>query len=187
MSPEAVLRQVVRALEEVGIDYMLTGSFAGSYHGVPRATQDIDLVIDATEAQVLSFARRLAATGFYVSEDAARDAVSLRGQFNVIDQSRGWKVDLILRKDRPFSRSEFSRRTVEEAFGFPLYMATAEDTVLAKLEWSKIGESEQQLRDVVGIVQSQGHRLDEEYIRTWAEELNLMDDWERVKERAAGE
>ena len=184
MTPEAVLRQVIGALERAGIEYMLTGSFASSYHGVPRATQDIDLVIDGNEDQILGFARELSAAGFYVSEVAATEAVSLRGPFNVIDQSTGWKVDLILRRDRPFSRNEFSRRTLEEAFGFPLFVATAEDTLLAKLEWSGLVDSEQQLRDAVGIVRSQGERLDRAYIRRWARELGLMDQWERVSERA---
>lgn len=185
MSHEDVLREVIDALEEAGVAYMLTGSFAGSYHGVPRATQDIDLVIAGAEDQVARFTRTLVAAGFYADEDAAREAVSRRGQFNVIDPSRGWKVDLILKRDRPFSRSEFERRRLELAFGLHLFMATAEDMILAKLEWSTLGESEQQLRDAAGIVRAQGDRLDEAYIRQWAEELGLMDRWQQVKNRVA--
>lgn len=74
------------------MDYMLTGSFAGSYHGIPRATQDIDLVIHETEDQVIRFAAMIGDAGFYVSQEAAREAVQSRGQFNVVDRSGGWKA-----------------------------------------------------------------------------------------------
>lgn len=187
MNLEAILRQIIGLLEQADINYMLTGSFAGAYHGVPRATQDIDVVIDGSEDQIVRFVRGAEASGFYVSEEGAKGAVATRGQFNVIDRSTGWKVDLIMRKERPFSQEEFSRRTREDVLGFPIYMATAEDTILAKLEWARLGESERQLRDVIGIIRSRDEGLDREYIEKWAKELDVLEEWKVAEQRAAEE
>ncbi len=104
MTAEEVFRRVVDALQHTGIPYMLTGSFASAFHGVPRATQDIDMVIAPTVDQVRALVRLLPASEYYVDEDAALDAHRRQGQFNVVDFASGWKIDLIIRKSRPFSR-----------------------------------------------------------------------------------
>lgn len=183
MSPGEALRGIVAALDEAGVDYMLTGSFAGSYHGIPRATQDIDFVVDPTDEELARLVGLLETQDYYVSLDAAREALEVRGQFNAIDRTTGWKIDLIIRKDRPFSREEFSRRREESPLGFSLEVATAEDVLLAKLEWAKQTGSEQQMGDVVGILSSQGESLDRTYIEKWVEELELEDEWEAAQER----
>lgn len=54
-------------------------------------------------------------------------------------------------------------------------MATAEDTVLAKLEWARLGGSDRQVRDVVEILRIQGHTLDHGYLDRWAEDLGLAE------------
>ena len=92
----------------------------------------------------------------------------------------GWKADLILRKERPFSRAEFERRQPADIAGVPVYVATAEDTIVAKLEWARAGESERQLRDVIGILEVSGERLDRDYIARWIAELGLHALWDRA-------
>lgn len=186
MSPAEALRGIVAALEEAGVAYMLTGSFAGSYHGIPRATQDIDLVVDPTGEALERLVGVLEAQDYYVSLDAAREALEARGQFNAIDRRSGWKIDFIIRKDRPFSREEFSRRTEENPLGFSLEVATAEDVLLAKLEWAQQTGSEQQMGDAAGILSSRGESLDRPYIEKWVRELALEDEWEAAQERARG-
>ena len=89
----------------------------------------------------------------------------------------GWKVDLILREERPFIRSEFERREAAEISGVEVHVATAEDTIIAKLEWAQAGESERQLRDVVGILELSGEGLDRSYIERWIDELGLRALW----------
>ena len=99
---------------------------------------------------------------------------------NVIDLATGWKADFIIRKDRPFSREEFGRRQKVEMFGTAVFVATAEDTVVAKLEWARLGQSERQLRDVAAVVEVSGDGLDFEYVEKWVVELGLEDEWGRV-------
>lgn len=169
-----VFRRIVGALDRAGIPYMLTGSFASSYHGSPRATQDIDLVIAPSPDQVRALVRLLPAAEYYVDEDAALDAQRRQGQFNVIDFATGWKVDLIVRKARPFSRTEFDRREFVDFQGMKLAIATAEDVLIAKLEWAKMGRSQRQVDDAAGILRVRSGQLDLDYVRTWARDLDLL-------------
>jgi len=111
----------------------------------------------------------------------AREALRARRQFNVIDAASAFKVDLIVRKNRPFSFEEFARRQPAELAGIPVALATAEDTILSKLEWAKQGGgSERQLGDVAGIIDVKGSELDREYIHRWAAALGVLDLWRRA-------
>jgi hypothetical protein len=174
------LAAILFELDRFGIPHMLAGSFASTYHGDPRTTNDIDLVIDPSRGALEGFVRGLDPERFYVSAEAARTAIERRGQFNVVLLDSGWKADLIVRKDRPFSRCEFQRRQPAEIAGVALFVATAEDTIVAKLEWARAGESERQLRDVVGILEVSGEGLDRDYIARWVAELELQPLWDRA-------
>src|SRR5687768_4478546 len=109
-TPQDLLRAMQDALRTARIDYMVVGSFASSVHGVPRTTHDLDLVIDPSPAQLATFVAALDPDLYYVDADVARDALQRRSMFNVIDTYSGWKVDFVIRKDRPFSIEELERR-----------------------------------------------------------------------------
>ena len=179
--PGRFLSRIVAALDGVGVPHMLAGSFASGIHGTPRSTQDIDIIVDPTFDSLDRFLEALAGDDAYFDADVARDELKRRGQFNVIDTGTFWKADLIFRKARPFSRSELDRRVPAKVLGVDVFVATAEDTVLAKLEWSKLGESERQLRDVSGIVQVKGAALDLAYVERWLDELGVRELWDRVR------
>lgn len=148
---------------------------------MPRSTQDIDVVIDPSASSLDAFLAALLPADYYLDSDAAHDALRRRSQFNIIDMETGWKVDLIVRKARPFSVEEFRRREAAELFGTKVYLATAEDSIIAKLEWAKLGDSERQLRDVAGIMSVRGAALDRAYIEHWVAALGLEDQWSRVQ------
>jgi hypothetical protein len=175
----SVLGRITDSLGRAGIPFMVAGSFASTTHGLPRSTQDLDLVIEPPGlAAIHALVRSLPKDQYYVDEDAASDAYARRGMFNVIDQTTGWKIDLIIRKERPFSSLEFSRRTPIVLAGVPVFVATAEDTVVAKLEWSDLaGGSERQRRDIAGILASLGEQLDRAYVEKWVRELGLEREW----------
>lgn len=171
---------IVTELDRFEIPYMLAGSFASTYYGDPRTTHDIDIVVSPTRQQLQNLVSGLDPNRFYVSETAAAEAWGRRGMFNVVLFDLGWKVDLILRRDREFSRSEFERRRRVKVGGLEVWMASAEDTIVAKLEWARAGESERQVRDVVGILQLSGESLDRGYIERWVVELGIDELWRRV-------
>lgn len=176
---EAVVALVLSELDALCIPYMLVGSFASTRHGAPRMTQDADIVIEAELARLLELARRLA-SAFYVSEPAVREATRRRGMFNLIHLETGLKIDLILRKERAFSVEELRRREAGPLGGRVVFFATAEDTVLSKLEWAKRGASDRQSLDAQRVVQVQGARLDWGYMRVWARELDVTDLLDRL-------
>lgn len=176
----AVLARVVRLLADAGIPYMITGSLASSVHGRPRTTYDADIVIEPSREALDRLVSELQASGFYVDAGVAREALRARRQFNVIATTSAFKVDLIVRKDRPFSREEFRRRRPGDLGGTPVSLATPEDTILSKLEWARKGGSDRQLEDAAGIVAVQGAALDRAYIQRWANVLGVVDLWRRV-------
>jgi hypothetical protein len=102
--------------------------------------------------------------------------------FNVIDNATGWKVDFIVRKNRPFSREEFRRRQALTLLGVPVFVASAEDTIVAKLEWSLLGGgSERQRRDVAGILETAAGSIDIPYVEQWVRDLGLEVEWDTVR------
>ncbi|MGD8371430.1 MAG: hypothetical protein PVF76_13675 [Syntrophobacterales bacterium] len=172
MTPEETLQLLLAKLDQCSIPYMITGSFASNMHGVPRATYDADVVIDADRKSLDEFIESLAEQ-FYVSQETARDALARERMFNVVHLETGFKVDLIIKKRRAFSQEEFSRREQAIYLGEPRWFATAEDVILAKLEWSKLGDSERQFIDALNVAKIQGDKLDKVYLEKWARELDL--------------
>jgi hypothetical protein len=180
VSLAAFLQHIVRVLEASGVPYMLTGSLAAAYYAIPRATQDVDVVVDGDASDIANAVSRFLADGLYVSPEAAAEAVATRGQFNVIDSETGWKADVIIRKQRPFSEMEFSRRGSAHLLGVELTIVTLEDLVIAKLEWASKGESEHQLRDVAQLLRAGGDVMDRKYVERWVASLGLTGQWTRV-------
>ena len=181
MSASEILRTVVTQLDAAGIPFMLTGSVAAAAYGAGRATMDVDLVIDATSAQLRRLVAALSGPDVYVSGDAALQALADQSMFNVIDSATGWKADLIIRKARPFSVTEFGRRTPLEFDGMQLWVATVEDVIVAKLEWAKTGGSARQLEDVSALVRVAGDALDLGYIERWVAALGLVPQWQAAR------
>jgi hypothetical protein len=176
---QGLLERLVRLLDAANVPFMIAGSFASSAHGLPRTTQDLDVVVDPPNPQALeALVRSMTSDLYYVDADAARDAMRRRSTFNVIDHASGWKVDFIVRKNRAFSRDEFGRRMRLALLDVPVYVASPEDTIVAKLEWSKqSGGSERQRRDIAGILATVGEQLDRAYVERWVRDLDLVDEW----------
>ena len=175
MSLAEFLGRLTGALDAADVPYMVCGSVASFFHGVPRTTQDLDLVVELRVSDLPRLLEHFPDTDFYVSEHAARDAARFRRQFNIIDLNTAWKADLIVKKPRAFSKMEFERRIRVQMMGSDVWVASAEDTILAKLEWSKDSRSDRQLNDARGIVSVQGDRLDQDYLTAWAAELGVTE------------
>lgn len=184
MKREDFLARLVDALEHVGIPYMVTGSFASSAHGRPRSTEDIDVVIAPTEDQLRAFIALFPSNAYYADEQDALEALQYGSQFNIIDFASSWKADLIIRKEREFSRHEFHRRELHSIQDLRIFVTTAEDVLIAKLEWAQLGGSDRQLEDVAGIIERQGVDLDRGYVERWVAELGLNEQWQKALGKA---
>lgn len=172
----SVALQCAEAFENAGVGYFLGGSLASSLQGEPRATNDIDFVVELRANQIPPLALALGAD-FDVDEESLREAVARRGSWNIFHLPSVTKVDLFLLRQGDFDASEFSRRrrVVLTDDGRGLFIKSPEDSVLRKLLWFRDGgeTSSTQWRDIVQLLRLGAGQLDMSYLHTWAGKLGI--------------
>lgn len=184
-----ILYQFARILDELGIRYVVVGSFASSARGQPRATIDADIVAEVTRDHSRILAERLAGD-YYADEVAIHRAVLDRSMFNAIHLETMFKFDIYVADSHGFDEQQLLRALPEHIKPDsidPICVATAEDTVLAKLVWFKKGDktSEKQWSDVLGVLGVQRDALDLEYLSKWANGLGISDLLEKAISESA--
>ncbi len=185
MSQQELLTKVIQTLDRVGIQYMLTGSVVSSLQGEPRSTHDIDMVIAIPRSQAMELVEAFPPADFYLDEDSILDAISRQSMFNLIDVKAGDKVDFWILTDHPFDQTRFSRKISEKFMGIEMRVSTPEDTILAKLRWTKLsGGSEKQFTDALRVYEVQYGRLDIDYLEHWVRKLDIESLWKRLAEEA---
>lgn len=184
MTQAELLRYLVDVLETLGVRYMIGGSQAAVYYGEPRFTQDIDVVAELAVTQLPDVLERFPPEEFYVSEDAAREAIETRGQFNIVHPGSGLKIDVFVNKDTAYDRLRLDRRErLPLVPGRDAYFARPEDLILYKLLYFREGGSELHIRDIVGILRVSGSTVDTRYITEWADRLGVRALWDSVLKR----
>jgi uncharacterized nucleotidyltransferase DUF6036 len=183
-SPFLVLSQVARILERYEITYVLVGSLASSMHGIYRSTADIDLLADIKPEHVRPLLDALNKS-FHVDDHAMQQAVEQRRSFNAIHFDSVFKVDIFIPKGDDFARKQLERRQLRKIAPDSdqfVYVATAEDTILAKLRWYRDGGevSSTQWSDVLGILGVTDLNLEFDYLREWSDRLGVRDLLERA-------
>jgi hypothetical protein len=171
--PLRVTLAVAKALERMGIPYFVGGSLASSAHGVARATLDANIVAKLEPRLAGRFVKELGSE-FYA------DAAMRWSSFNVIHIATAFKVDVFVPRATAYADIEMERRqsyVIDESTGESIAFSTAEDTLLAKLQWYRQGNevSERQWRDALGIMRVVGKNLDGSYLSRWAVELGVAD------------
>ena len=166
-----VLKIVAERLRRAGIAYMVTGSVAMNHDAVPRMTRDIDLVVELSATDVDRVCQ-LFEGDFYVDSQAIHRAVEDPATFNMIHTALVVKVDVVVRKDTEYRRTEFARRRRLTIEGHELFVVAPEDLILSKLDWARESRSALQLADVRNLAESVTD-LDRQYLTEWMERLGL--------------
>lgn len=179
-----ILREVVAVFDRLNIAYALGGSMASSLHGIARFTQDADVTVAPFPGNEPAFALALGPE-YYLSLPAIQDAVRDRTWFNIIHTQRGFKVDVFVQKDNAFEQTALARRQpieLTDVPGHPLFVHSAEDVVLFKLVWYRLGNetSSQQWHDIIGVMRVQGARLARAYLAHWSSQLQVAELYARA-------
>lgn len=179
-----LLKLLADFFESEGIPYCVVGSVAAFRYGEPRFTQDVDILADIPLEKVGVLFERFPSADFYISENAVREAVLRKFQFNIIVPAAGIKADIIISKNSIFDRGRIKRATALTAGSDTLIRyATPEDIILKKLEYYQMGESVKHVRDILGILRIQQDKIDRDYIRHWVNEMSLQAEWAMILEK----
>ena len=182
--PIEVTLKVTQVLESLGIPYLISGSLASTLYGMIRTTQDSDIVAEMRIEHLQSFVSALQGE-FYLDEEMIAESIQRHTSFNIIHRETMFKVDVFIPQPRPFLQSQLIR-SQKQTFQFETEVsakfASPEDTILAKLEWYRLGGevSERQWRDILGVLNLQGDRLDFQYLHNWAGRMGIQDLLRRV-------
>lgn len=171
-----VLRRVTQVLQRLGIDYVVGGSLASSALGIPRSTNDADLVADIRPEHVDALVSALK-DEFYADAGMISEATDHLGSFNLIHYSTAHRVDVFVSGTDDFRRAQIRRAQQRELAGTTLPFTSPEDTVVAKLHWYRMGGevSERQWRDVLEVLAAQRGRMDLQYLHETASALGVAD------------
>ncbi len=180
-----LLIKVLTLLNENQIDYMITGSLVSSIQGEPRATHDVDIVVNMTDTAVPALIKTFQLPDYYISELAIKEAIQHKSMFNLLDTTEGDKADFWILTDEPFDQSRFARKKEEKILGFSMKISTPEDTILMKLRWANLsGGSEKQFTDALRVYEIQYQNLDLNYMEAWSKTLQVKELWDRIKQEA---
>lgn len=184
MGPYELLQKVIEALDRLDIPYLVTGSVATMAYGEPRMTNDIDVVAAVEERHIPGLLAAFPPDEFNLSEEAIRDAIRRRLQFNIIHPSSGLKVDIILRKGTPFDISRFNRiRRIKPAESYTANFAAPEDIIIMKMQYYRDGGPEKHLRDIAGMLKISREEMDLDYIADWSHRLGLTSIWNMILDK----
>jgi hypothetical protein len=188
MAQQELLATVLGVLDRLSIPYVVTGSWASSLQGEPRSTHDIDLVVALEAGQISELLAAFDDADYYLSDVSMKEAIRNQSMFNLLDLRGGEKVDFWICTTEPWDQERFSRRIATHLFGRDVWITTPEDTILAKLRWSKLsGGSEKQYNDALRVYEVQLPHLDIEYIAAWSHRLDVDDLWRRLTTEADAE
>lgn len=173
MEQQELLLCTVEILDRLKIPYMITGSFAVNFYGIPRTTHDIDVVVQIHAADVRRLARQFPAD-FYADAEMMQRAIEQQFMFNVIDPASGLKIDFWILKRDVYDAERFRRRRAQTIFERTVWMPSPEDVILSKLLWYKEAQTDKHLNDARGVWELQKEWLDQTYLHTWAYKLSVQ-------------
>jgi hypothetical protein len=175
----SAIDMIIECFERLGIDYYIGGSVASSAYGIARATMDVDLIAKIETKHVDNLVKALE-KNYYIDAGMITNAIQEKSSFNLIHLETMLKIDVFILRNQPYDLKAFERRqtdTLDEEIARKFYLSSPEDVILSKLQWYHLGGrlSQQQWKDVLGVLKVQGDRLDLKYLKYWASKLNLSD------------
>jgi hypothetical protein len=183
ISYEDFVHKVIAALEAAGVRYMIGGAVAAWAWGEPRATLDLDVVVDIPHNAVTRLSEELKLRDMLVPADIILENIQEKRAdipINAIDRLSGYKADLYpLREGDELRRAAFGRRQMID-LGAPLgkvFLHAPEDLIIYKLWYYSLSQQTKHIRDIASIVLTLGDELDTGIIDYWAQKKGLSTLW----------
>ena len=166
---------------------MIGGAIAEWAWGEPRATQDLDVVINLPIKSIGKFSKELEKRDMLVPADIILDTIAEDRAdipLNAIHMHSGLKADLyLMREGDALRQSAFQRRILID-YGLPIgkvYVHSPEDLILYKLMYLGISGQPKHARDITAILKANRDKIDFEYIQEWVMQLGLGSTWEELQ------
>lgn len=173
---ESITLRVVNALEACGIPFLLSGSFASNYYGIPRSTRDADFVMQSQRAVGPEIVKQLGddfqlepQLSFETNTGTFRQVLRLK--------KKTFKVELFLLSQDPHDQARFSRRRTVPLFERQVWLPSPEDVIVTKLRWAR-GKDKDDARDVMAVQQD---KLDWAYIEEWCRRHGTLPLMEEIR------
>jgi hypothetical protein len=167
--------EVIDALDQVGIPYMLVGSMSSNLYGIPRSTQDADFVIELGDKSISKLAQILAPI-YRLEAQMSFETMTGTHRYILERRDQKFKIELFMVSADPHDRSRFSRRTTVVSYGRRIVYPTAEDVIVTKLRWRRPKDTD----DLKGVLTVQKGKLDLDYIRSWCDRHGSREAFERL-------
>lgn len=168
MTSDEAAAAVIDALESLRVPYMLVGSFASNYYGVPRATQDIDLVVQARGETICAVAKELGPR-FRLDPQISFETVTATSRLVLYVSQIPFEVEFFLLSDDAHDQQRFARRQRVVLLNRQTFLPTVEDMIITKLRWWMEARRTKDLDDARGMIAVQGSRIDWAYVDEWCD------------------
>lgn len=194
MSPDQLaytefVRLVIEALEAAGVGYLVGGAVAAWAWGEPRATMDLDLVVDIPLESVNKLSNELEKRDMLVPAEIFLESILEHRSdipINAIHMHSGFKADLYpVRPGDELRQSAFQRRKridLGPKIG-EIYLHSPEDLIIYKLWYYSLSQQTKHLRDITSIVHALGDELDYQYLEHWVDRKGLNTLWAELLAR----
>ena len=185
------LKLILESLELAGVEYLIGGAIAEWAWGEPRATQDLDIVIDLPIEAVGRFSKELEKRNMLVPVNIILDAMMEDRAdipLNAIHRHSGFKADLYLMRDGDELRQSAFQRRVMVDYGPPIgkvFVHSPEDLILYKLMYLGLSGQPKHARDIAAILRAKKNQVDFEYIEEWVTRLGLGSVWKEMEDAIA--
>lgn len=180
MNQAQALKYAIKLLNKAKFPYMITGAYAVSYYGEPRATHDLDIVMEISRTDVDKICRIFGAGGYEFDRNMIENAATYHSHFTVIHSDSNLRIDFWMVRNKNEDRARFARRRKIKLFDLPTAMISPEDIILVKLKWFAESKNIKHFNDAAGIIRVQQGKLDFPYIAEWLETLGIKGFWRKA-------
>jgi hypothetical protein len=181
MTTQEIVRKMVDSLAELGVAYMLVGSFSSTAYGIARNTHDADFVVELGSISIGAIAQKLGAS-FQLNPQMSFETITATMRYVFAVPEADFKLELFLLSDDPHDRSRFKRRREVDLLGGKAFLPSPEDVVITKLRWSRYGKRQKDASDARDVIAVSGAQFDWDYVHHWCDvhgTRRLLDDIRR--------